>query len=398
MIRGSIKLNNIERYAGGYDISQEKIQNAIKRATDKLYSIAERLGYDKFPTGESENPKLYSPGPNDNWICGMYTGSFLLAYELTGDKKFLDVATKHMETYIERMDKKIKVGDHDVGFVYIPSCVAYYKVTGDERVRKLALEAAEYLYSYSFSQKGGFIIRASWRKHEEWACRTMMDTMMNIPLFYWAWQETGDQKFYDAANSQVDITERLLMRADGSSYHHYQFDVETHAPVKGLTFQGNRDESTWSRGHAWGISGFPIAYSYNGDENLLLLHRDAVYYMLDHLPEDYVPYWDYDFTDGDEPRDSSAGVISVCGLLEACKYLGDNAPEKQIYKNAALKILDSVIDNYAGDIGEPYDGLVAHVAGAVPLGLGLDICTTYGDFFYLEALLRMVKPDWKRYW
>ena len=249
MIRGSIKLNNIERYAGGYDISQEKIQNAIKRATDKLYSIAERLGYDKFPTGESENPKLYSPGPNDNWICGMYTGSFLLAYELTGDKKFLDVATKHMETYIERMDKKIKVGDHDVGFVYIPSCVAYYKVTGDERVRKLALEAAEYLYSYSFSQKGGFIIRASWRKHEEWACRTMMDTMMNIPLFYWAWQETGDQKFYDAANSQVDITERLLKVDVHRTYGDYCYKGFRHSLCHGWA----SGPTAWLSRHVLGV-------------------------------------------------------------------------------------------------------------------------------------------------
>lgn len=398
MVRGNIKLNNPERFAGSFEISNEKIDRTIKSATEKLYSVAERLGFDNFASVSEGNKKIYVPHDNDNWTHGMYTGCFLLAYELTGDKKFLDVATVQMASYQKRMDEKIKLNDHDVGFVYIPSCIAYYKVTGDKKIRDLAIAAAEHLYNYSFSQKGGFVIRSAWHLQDYDANRTMMDTLMNIPLFYWAWEETGDKKFFDAANSQIDITERLLMREDGSSYHHYQFDIENHAPVKGLTFQGHRDESTWSRGHAWGISGFPIAYSYNKDKNLLLLHRDAVYYMLNHLPDDYVPYWDYDFIDGDEPRDSSAAVISVCGLLEACKYLADDVPEKAIYKTAAHKILNSIIDNYAGDIGEPYDGLVAHVAGAVPMNSGLDMCATYGDFFFLEALLRLTKPDWKKYW
>ena len=399
MQRGNIKLKNVERFKGDYVIPKSKIDDAIKRATDKLYSVALRLGFDKFPGKDKNNDKIYIPDENRNWTYGMYTGEFLLAYELTGDEKFLEVVRAQLPGYQWRIDENIRMNDHDVGFVFVPSCVAYYKLTGDKKMRDLSLMAAEHLYNHSFSKEGGFVIRLAdlIDEHED-AYRTMMDTLMNISLFFWAYEETGDKKFFDAANSQLNITESCLMREDGSSYHHYQFDRKTHKPQYGCTFQGHRDESTWSRGHAWGILGFPIAYDYNGDKNLLLLHRDASYFMLDHLPEDYIPYWDYDFIDGDAYKDSSAGAISACGLLEACKYLPDDADEKLIYKNAALKMIDSLIDNYTGDIGEEFDGLVAHVAGAVPFDMCNDSCATYGDFFYLEALLRLSKPDWKRYW
>ena len=73
--------------------------------------------------------------------------------------------------------------------------------------------------------------------------------------------------------------------------------------------------------------------------------------MLNHLPEDMIPYWDYDFIDGDEPRDSSAGVIAVCGMNEMCKHLPDSAPQKAIFKHASAKMLEAVIDHCAGDIG-----------------------------------------------
>ena len=120
--------------------------------------------------------------------------------------------------------------------------------------------------------------------------------------------------------------------------------------------------------------------------------------MLNHLPEDLVPYWDYDFVEGDQPRDSSAGAISVCGLLEMAKELPDDAPEKVIYESAAAQMMEALIDHCAGDQGFAYDGLLCHVTGALPQGSGIDGIAPYGDYFYLEALMRFVHPDWVKYW
>lgn len=397
MNRGNINLVNPERFSGIYEIPKEKVQKAIDLALEKLLSKLD-IYWDKFP-GVCDNNGRYELVDNTRWTHGLHTGVFLLAYELSGDKRFLDVAKNHMTSYKKRLDEKINLGDHDVGFVYSPSVVAYHKLTGDEAAKQMAILAAEHLYVDGYSEKGGFILRIGVKQHEPVCCRTMMDTLMNISLFYWAGEQTGNYKFTDAANSQVDITNNCLIREDGSSYHHYQFEVGTHRPLHGVTFQGNRDESTWSRGHAWGVYGFPIAYTYTKNEELLPLHRDVTYYMLNHLPEDLIPYWDYDFTDGDEPRDSSAAVISVCGMLEAAGYLPDSAPEKEIYKNAAARMLEAVIDKCSTRCGEDFDGLIYKVTPMrKKASLGIENCAPYGDYFYLEALMRYINPDWKRYW
>lgn len=396
MTRGNIKLDNPERYAGVYEIPADKIQKAIKKATDKWLTKLDEFD-NKFPPTTSKDDK-YIVGENNSWTQGMHTGAVILAYELTGNEKFLEHAKKQMQSYFDRFETKTGLWDHDVGFAYTPSVVALYKLTGDESLKELAIKAANHLYDNMYSQKGGFIQR-SYDVSTTNGCRTMMDTLMNIPLFFWTYEQTGEQKFLDAAKSQLNITEKYLIREDGSSFHHYMFDVENHQPVKGLTFQGHADDSCWSRGHSWGVYGFPVAYDYTKDENLLLLHRDVTYFMLNHMPESYIPYYDYDFVAPcDEPHDSSAALVSACGMLEACKYLPDDAPEKAIYKNAAAKLVEAVIDNCMDYENKDFDGLVNMVTCSAPHNLCIDGCTSYGDFFLLEALKRYQDPEWVRCW
>ena len=226
----------------------------------------------------------------------------------------------------------------------------------------------------------------------------MMDSLMNAPLLFWTSEQTGDPKYAEAALDHVKTTEKYLIREDGSSFHHYQFDMETSAPMYGVTLQGNSDDSCWSRGHSWGVYGFPIAYSYQKEDFIKEAHKNVAYFMLNHLPDDCIPYWDYDFVDGDEPRDSSAAVISACGMLEMAGMMEDSEPDKAIFESAAAQLLEAVIDRCTGDIGVAYDGLICHVTHAKPQGQGIDECAAYGDFFYLEALARYLVPDFKKYW
>ena len=119
--------------------------------------------------------------------------------------------------------------------------------------------------------------------------------------------------------------------------------------------------------------------------------------MLNHLPSDLIPYWDYDFVSGDEPRDSSAAVGAVCGMHEMNRLL-PNAEFAPVFANAAARMLDSVIDICTADIGVPFEGLIHHVTHAKPQGRGIDQCAVYGDFFYLDALLRYTAPNYKMCW
>ena len=399
MVDSKIILNGAERFQKEFTLDKAKLVHAVEVAADKLEARYKAHGT-QIPYSSTENFKYHDFGINKDWTAGLYSGCFWLAYELTGNDFFKKAAEAQLETFQERFDTKTAIDDHDVGFVFSPSAVAAYKLTGSEKARKLALDATEYFYTHSYSKEGKFIIR-SWKTWDKGTgCRTMMDSLMNAPILFWATKETGDTKYAEAAIDHVKTTNNLLIRADASSCHHYQFDPKTAAPVGQVTWQGNRDESCWSRGHSWGIYGFPIAYAYAKEALGFIpdLHRDITYYMLNHLPEDLIPYWDYDFISGDEPRDSSAAAIAVCGMNEMVKALPDSAEQKKLFANASAMMLDSLIDNYANDIGTEYEGLVHHVTHAKPQGRGINECAAYGDYFYLEALLRFMKPDFKMYW
>ncbi len=401
MERGTVTLSNKERYTEHFRISSEKLDTAIQNAAHKLKSKIDMYG-DKFIASCARNFR-YPLGENTNWVTGLFTGCYNLAYELTGEEAFLELLKKHMASYKNRVEHKIELEDHDVGFVISPSCVAFHKITGDAEMKSVAIRAAEILYETCYTEEGGFILRwgpagRSMDPKYKAFCRTMMDTMFNIPLFFWAAKETGEEKYLKAALSQCEITDRCLVRKDGSTYHHYQFEQGTYKPLHGVTWQGNRDESTWSRGHSWGVYGYPVAYAYTKEAYMLPLQRDLTYYFLNHLPEDYIPYWDFDYISGEEPRDTSAGAIAACGMLEAAKYMKGDEEEKEIYLNAAHRIIDSIIDHYTTN-PEEYDGLLTGVTAARRMEkYEDDSCAAYGDYFYLEALMRLKNPDWKMYW
>ena len=402
MKRNVITLERPERFTTPYTISKSKLEAAATEAFDMLKKLGKANG-SNLPFSSAGFRYTFAEDYLKGWTSGMYVGCYWLAYEMTGDKWFRDMAESLTPNFRRRLDQKIDMDNHDVGFVFLPTCVAQYKVTGDEAARQTALEACEYFYEKSYSKEGKFIIRMwqSWDKGP--GCRTMMDSLMNAPLLFWAAKETGNEEYYKAARDHVKTTEEYLIRADGSSYHHYQFDPKTAGPVRGLTLQGNSDESCWSRGHAWGIYGFPSAYSYTGEDYLIDVHRDITYFMLNHLPDDFIPAWDYDFTSTKAVKDSSAGVISACGLYDMAAMLPDSSPDKAIFTNAANRILDATIDKCSGDNGIPdRDGFIFHVTGYAsapdPAKRTIEGIATYGDYFYLEALARQLNPNFRKYW
>ena len=386
-------IGDVEKYIHPVEINEPDLDCAITNATDKLLIDAERLSAG-FTLPETIDYR-YQLSPNDQWTSGMNTGVYWLAYELTGNKKFKEYAEKQLKTYKQRLDDKVGLLCHDVGFVYTPSCVADYKITGNDKSRSLALNAAELLMS-GYDEKGKIIKRGF--TDYPGAYRILVDTMMNIPLLLWAGKETSDEEYTQKAVAHYKSTEKYLVRKDGSTFHHFQFNPQTMEPENGLTLQGYSDLSCWSRGHSWLIYGYPIAYSYTHDKSIFDVHKKVTYYFLSNLPKDDVPYWDLIFgKESTQPRDSSAAAVAVCGLLEMDKYLNDDSFDKKIFKNAADHMMKSLIQNYSNS-DTSKDGLLMHVTHAFPQNRGIDESAIYGDYFYLEALLRYKNPDWQMYW
>lgn len=379
-------------------IGKDELKEAISYASVQTKTALDRLG-DKFKYSHSENG-FYPISENVEWTTGFWTGELWLMYELTKDEQFKDAALVQVDSFLERIENKIDVNHHDMGFLYSPSCVAAYKLTGSETGKKAALLAADNLIS-RFQEKGQFI--------QAWGdfgakdnYRLIIDCLLNVPLLFWASEETGDGKYEKVARAHLNTAMKCVLRPDHSTYHTYFFDMETGKPLKGVTHQGYKDDSAWARGQAWGVYGAALAYRYTRDEEDLRIFRDVLNFFLDHLPEDIIPYWDFEFQNPSaEPRDSSALAVAICGMLEAAKYVSADESEKLVedariltralYEKCAVK-------NPIESDGQLLHGTYARKSPYNPCNnRGVDECNVWGDYFYVEALMRLTS-DWNPYW
>lgn len=352
-----------------------------------------------FKYSHSENG-FYPQSRNVEWTTGFWTGQLWLCYELDGNDAFRKAAEWQVGSFYSRIVDRIDVEHHDMGFLYSPSCVAAYKLTGSEVGRNAAILAADNLVS-RFQEKGGFI--------QAWGplgakdnYRLIIDCLLNLPLLFWASKETGNGRYEEVARRHLDTALKYVLRDDDSTYHTYYFDIVTGKPLKGVTAQGNRDGSAWSRGQAWGVYGSALAYRYLKNGEAMDVFDRVTNYFLSHLPDDVIPYWDFDFTNpSPEPRDSSALAITVCGMLEASRWTDGEKSER--LRTTAGKLFRQLYEQCAVKNPDVSDGLLLHGTYArksewnTCRNRGVDECNIWGDYYYLEALVRLTK-DWDPYW
>ncbi|HEU4326143.1 MAG TPA: glycoside hydrolase family 88 protein [Roseiflexaceae bacterium] len=335
-------------------------------------------------------------GANVGWTTAFWPGMLWLAYELTGDETYRRAGERHVRSFSERVERGVDLETHDLGFLYTLSCVAPWRLTGNQPARRAALLAAEALMRRFLEPAGIF---QAWGNLADPAQRgrTIIDSLMNMPLLYWASEQTADRSFAQAAHRHAIQLRDTMIRPDNTTYHTYHWDTETGAPRYGTTEQGRADDSCWARGQAWGIYGFALNYRSTGDESLLRAAGRCADHFLDRLPDDYVVYWDLALTgDSGEERDSSAAAIAVCGLLELALWLPENAGRR--YRTAADAILASLAEHYAPRSPAESNALLLHSVYDKPKSVGVDEGSLWGDYFYLEALTRTLKPGWKLYW
>lgn len=388
------KILNKERFEQKSHVNRAFVEKAIDHVLAKIDQSLDEFT-DFFPDSNSEN-QVYKPIENVEWTTSFWTGMLWLAYEWTVDEKYRKVAEKQLDSFVERLEKRIEVDHHDLGFLYSLSCVNAYQLTGNEKAKETAIKAADLLITRYYDKAG--IIQA-WGNLNDPAERGRMiiDCNMNLPLLYWASEVTGDKKYHQIAETHVKQAAKYIVREDASTFHTYYMDPETGEPLYGNTRQGYSDDSCWARGQAWGIYGFPLSYSYTNDWSLIELTKKITNYYLNRIPEDYICYWDLIFTEGEEERDSSAAAITVCGLLELTKYLPLTDEEKRLYENAALLMIESLYKNYRTEIDSEANGILKHAVYYKGGGRGIDESCIWGDYYYFEALIRLAK-DWKKYW
>ena len=387
-------INKKAEYEAAGFLTREEVTAAMDRVADQVRCNMEYFGT-RFPSSATRN-QTYGVIDNIEWTDGFWTGLLWLCYEYTGDDAFKNLALKNVDSFLNRVEKRIELDHHDLGFLYSLSCVAGYKLTGSAEGRRAGLLAADKLME-RFQEKGGFI-QAWGELGARDNYRLIIDCLLNIPLLHWAFLETGKPVYRNAAMRHYEAACNNVIRDDASAYHTFYFDPETGEPLKGVTRQGYSDDSAWARGQAWGIYGIPLNYRYVKDDSAFNLFKGMTNYFLNRLPEDEVCYWDLIFTDGsNQSRDSSAAAIGVCGIHEMLKYLPEVESDKNTYRHAMHCILRSLMERYTAPEIKPGNPVLLHGVYSWHSGKGVDEGNIWGDYYYMEALMRFYK-DWNLYW
>lgn len=380
------------------ELTGDEAKQLLGMATEQVISNLEEFTH-AFPRSNSTHG-FYQADDNLEWTSGFWTGEIWLAYEWSRDERLRAAGEVHVESFLHRIRNKIQVAHHDMGFLYSPSCVAAFQLTGNEKAKEAAILAADNLMG-RFQEKGGFF-QAWGELGAEDNYRLIIDCLLNMPLLFWASEVTGKEDYAKKAKIHIRTAMKHVIRPDHSTYHTFFFDPSTGLPKKGVTHQGYRDGSAWARGQAWGIYGSALSYARLRDAEYIHIFEKLCQFFLTHLPENLVPYWDFDFQDGSmEPRDSSSSAIAACGMLEMAKHL---EPERAAYYTGmARRLLKALAEHCVVTDAGLSNGRLLHgtYAKSSPYNtcpdLGVDECNTWGDYYYMEALTRLCN-HWNPYW
>jgi unsaturated chondroitin disaccharide hydrolase len=326
----------------------------------------------------------------EEWTVGFWPGILWYNYEYTKSKKNLEAA-RHYTEILEPL-ASLPAYDHDLGFQLFCSYGNGYRLTGEKKYKQVILNAADTLATL-FNPKVGTIL--SWPRELEpnnWPHNTIIDNMMNLEMLYWASANGGDKELYNIATKHAETTMKYHFRDDGSNYHVAVYDTITGDFLKGVTHQGYADETMWARGQAWAIYGFTMVYRETKDKKFLRFAEKVTDIYLARLPEDYLPYWDFDAPNiPDEPKDASAASIVASALLEL-SHLEDDPAKAIQYNDAAVNMLISLSsDPYRS--GDTNSAFLLRSVGHKPNGSEVNVSVIYADYYYIEALIRLKKLE-----
>lgn len=312
-----------------------------------------------------------------------------MCYEYSSDDFFKEQAVFLTDKMCDRFEKKVNLDHHDLGFLYTLSTVAAYKITKEERYLTISLKVADRLIS-RFNDNGNFI--QAWGEFKDPSeNRLIVDSLMNLPLIYWAYETTHNEKYKEVADKHFESVIKNVIREDFTTYHTYYFDCDTGKPTYGVTAQGNRDKSCWARGQAWALTGMSFNSKYQTKMNKELF-RNILAVIIDNIPTDGVVYWDFDFTDKNpSSKDVGSNCIIACGLLE--EYIKtedekDYEMARQLINSIAVKYINHGTKN----------SITTNSVYSYHEGKGVDESCLWSEYFYMEALMRLHDLDWKAYW
>jgi unsaturated chondroitin disaccharide hydrolase len=348
------------------------------------------------------------------WTQGFVYGSSILQYDATGDERFLSLGRAHTR---DRMAHHIThTGVHDHGFNNVSTygnllrLMVEGRIPFDEREKdfyELALKCSGAVQATRWTKTqddGGYIYSFN-GPHSLFA-----DTIRSLRAL--AVSHALGHVLMGEKDAKISLLGRLLdhakTTADFAVYYgegRDAYDLRGRVAHESIfntndgnfrcpnSQQGYSPFTTWTRGLAWIIAGYPEQLEWIAtleDSDLEPFGgRDAIEVMLlrpalaacdfyiEQTPTDGIPYWDTgapelhripdylnrpaQIENDFEPVDSSAAAIAAQGLLRLGRYLQSKGePSGDRYWQAGLTVADTVLSEPYLSTDSEHQGLILH--------------------------------------
>lgn len=276
---------------------------------------------------------------------------------------------------------------HDVGFMSFPF-VEELAVNPGNQTAKDSINSLARALVRRFDARVG--CTRSWDASDPTDFQVIIDNMMNLELLFISADLTGDQSMKEIAIRHATTTMKNHIRPDGGSWHVVHYNQTTGRVIRKRTAQGYSDNSTWTRGQAWGIFGFANMHRLTGNNDFLNTARRMARFFLDNLPQDGIVPWDFNapLNPAPRPADSSAAALVANALLLLAERETEQHAKRQ-WTDAAIRILASMTRLAWNPSWQSIlsNGTVHWPANNYLTG------TVYGDYYYIKFANELVENN-----
>jgi unsaturated chondroitin disaccharide hydrolase len=368
-------------------VGLELLESRVRARAEDVMEFAQGQVLDLITSAPDFYPMFTEDGKWEHdkqawtrWCDGFLPGMMWIFARRTDDPEWFNRA-EHYSLGLE--ERKHDRDVHDLGFVFWSTFKRWFDLTGDPALNEVVITAGTTM-GHRFNEKGRYL--RSFVAPE--SC--FIDIMMNICIIFYAAQQSGNDELLRKVTEHCLTTRRYLVRGDGSTSHEGIFDLETGEFLRQTTHQGWRNDSSWARGQAWALYGFGTAYRFSSDPRFLDTAERCADFYIDRTGDSGVSPNDWEEPNPVLPWESSAAAITASGLFQLAELTMDTERSNR-YRNYAVRIMTTLLDpEFVADQTPGWEGIIKHGSYHERLDLGVDESVMWGEYFFVEALDKLL--------